>query len=199
MTDPTPYLFWITARAGGIAALVLSSLAVSLGLSMNSSLVKRVGKANLRIAHEALALASIAAIVIHAGSLLGDHYLHASVLDVTVPLASSYQTLWTTLGILGGWGLILLGFSYYARKRIGLDRWRTLHRFTALAWLSGLIHALGEGTDSGQLWFWAMLAVVALPALWLLAARTWPASQARPDAAVTAHNRPLITPPPARR
>ncbi|HEY7932379.1 MAG TPA: ferric reductase-like transmembrane domain-containing protein [Solirubrobacteraceae bacterium] len=173
MTDPTPYLFWITARAGGIAALVLSGLAVSLGLSMNSSLVKRVGKANLRIAHEALALASIAAIVIHAGSLLGDHYLHSSVLDVTVPLVSSYQTLWTTLGILGGWGLILLGFSYYARKRIGSDRWRTLHRFTALAWLSGLIHALGEGTDSGQLWFWAMLAVVALPALWLLAARTF--------------------------
>jgi sulfoxide reductase heme-binding subunit YedZ len=120
-----------------------------------------------------LALASIAAIVIHAGSLLGDHYLHSSVLDVTVPLVSSYQTLWTTLGILGGWGLILLGFSYYARKRIGSDRWRTLHRFTALAWLSGLIHALGEGTDSGQLWFWAMLAVVALPALWLLAARTF--------------------------
>ena len=50
-------------------------------------------------------------------------------------------------------------------------RWRKLHRFTALAWLAGLVHALGEGTDAGQLWFLAMVAVVAVPALALLATR----------------------------
>ena len=50
-------------------------------------------------------------------------------------------------------------------------RWRTLHRFTALAWLAGLGHSLGEGTDAGQIWFLAMVAIVAIPALVLLAAR----------------------------
>jgi hypothetical protein len=46
-----------------------------------------------------------------------------------------------------------------------------LHRFTALAWMLGLVHALGEGTDAGQTWFLAMIAIVALPAVALLAAR----------------------------
>ena len=44
-------------------------------------------------------------------------------------------------------------------------RWRKLHRFTALAWLAGLVHALGKGTDAGQVWFLAMVALVAIPAL----------------------------------
>ena len=46
-----------------------------------------------------------------------------------------------------------------------------LHRFTALAWILGIVHSLGEGTDAGQAWFLAMTAVVVLPALALLVAR----------------------------
>jgi hypothetical protein len=39
MTDASPYLFWITSRAAGIAALVLASLAVCVGLSMQTRLL----------------------------------------------------------------------------------------------------------------------------------------------------------------
>jgi methionine sulfoxide reductase heme-binding subunit len=169
-TDPTTHLFWITSRAAGFAALVLASLAVSLGLLMSTKLVK--GRTSeLRAAHDTLALATIVAIVVHGAALLGDQYMHPSIADISIPFASSYKQIWTTLGIVGGWGLILLGLSYYARRRIGAVRWRKLHRFTALAWLAGLAHALGEGTDAGQAWFLAMLALVAIPALALLATR----------------------------
>jgi sulfoxide reductase heme-binding subunit YedZ len=75
------------------------------------------------------------------------------------------------VGITGGWMLALLGLSYYARARIGVARWRTLHRFTALAWLLGIAHAIGLGTDTGTAWFLLALAAVALPALGLLAMR----------------------------
>src|SRR5262249_29673348 len=81
------------------------------------------------------------------------------------------KTGWTTLGIVAGWATILLGLSFYARRAIGAKRWRSLHRLTALAWLFGLVHALGEGTDAGQTWFLAMIGVVVIPALGLLAAR----------------------------
>jgi sulfoxide reductase heme-binding subunit YedZ len=168
MTDPSPYLFWITSRAAGIAALVLASLAVCVGLSMQTRLLARIGKPTLRVIHESLSLSSIAAILVHGLALLGDSYLHPSVFDVSVPLVSGYQTAWTTLGIIAGWGMVLLGSSYYARNRIGAQRWRTLHRFTALVWLLGLAHSLGEGTDSGQIWFLAMIGIVAVPALVLL-------------------------------
>lgn len=184
MTDPTPHLFWITSRAAGFAALVLASLAVSAGLLMSTKLLK--GRASeLRAGHDTLALATIVAIVLHGVALLGDQFLHPSVADIAIPFVSSYKTFWTSLGIVGGWGLALLGLSYYARRWVGAVRWRKLHRFTALAWLAGLVHALGEGTDAGQLWFLAMIAVVAIPALALLAtrlARSGGGSPARPSA-----------------
>jgi sulfoxide reductase heme-binding subunit YedZ len=93
------------------------------------------------------------------------------VFDITIPFASSYKTVWTSIGIVAGWSVIALGLSYYARKRIGTRRWRRLHRFTALAWLLGLGHALGEGTDAGRAWFLAMVAIVAVPAIALLTTR----------------------------
>jgi methionine sulfoxide reductase heme-binding subunit len=169
-TDAAPHLFWITSRAAGFVALIVASLAVSLGLLMSTKLLK--GKrADLVVTHEILSLTTIVAIVIHGASLLGDHYLHPSLADISIPFVSDYKTIWTTLGIVGGWGLVLLGLSYYSRRWIGAARWRSLHRFTALAWLAGLVHALGEGTDAGQLWFLAMVAIVVIPALALLATR----------------------------
>jgi methionine sulfoxide reductase heme-binding subunit len=164
-----PHLFWITSRAAGIAALLLASMAVCLGLLMGGPL--RARKADLRIAHEALSLATLAALLVHGLMLLGDGYLHPSLGDVAIPFLSGYRTLWTSMGIVAFWALMVLGLSYYARARIGVQRWRRLHRFAALAWLLGLAHSLGEGTDAGQAWFLAMLAVVAVPAIALLLAR----------------------------
>src|SRR6516162_5875602 len=179
MTDLTPHLFWITSRAAGFAALVLASLAVSAGLLMSTKLLK--GRTNeLRAAHDTLALATIVAIVVHGAALLGDQFLHPSILDISLPFVSGYKRLWTSLGIVGGWGLILLGLSYYARRRIGAVRWRKLHRFTALAWLLGLVHSLGMGTDAGQAWFLGMVAIVAIPALGLLATRLGGGGRPRP-------------------
>jgi sulfoxide reductase heme-binding subunit YedZ len=169
-TNAGPHLFWIASRAAGSAALLLSSVSVCVGLLMSGRLVKRRG-IDLRVAHEALSLATIAALIVHGLTLLGDGFLNLSLGEVAVPFLGSYKTLWTTTGIVAFWMLLALGLSYYARARIGVQRWRTLHRFTALAWILGIVHSLGEGTDAGQTWFLAMTAIVVLPALGLLLAR----------------------------
>jgi sulfoxide reductase heme-binding subunit YedZ len=165
----TQHFFWIMSRAAGTAALLLSSVAVCVGLLFGGKLVK--GKPDLRHIHEALSLATIVALVVHAGSLLFDSFLHPSLADITIPFVSSYQRLWMATGIVAGWAMIALGLSYYVRDRIGQKRWRTLHRFTALAWIAGLAHSLGQGTDAGQAWFLASTAIVAVPAAVLLAIR----------------------------
>jgi methionine sulfoxide reductase heme-binding subunit len=169
-TDPTPHLFWITSRAAGTVALVASSLAVGVGLLMSTRFKKGRGP-DLRVVHEVLSLSTLAAIAVHGLTLLGDTFMHPSFADVAVPFASSYKTLWTSTGIVAGWGLAILGLSYYARKQIGPRRWRTAHRFTAVAWLCGIVHSLGEGTDAGQTWFLAMIGIVVIPALFMLATR----------------------------
>jgi len=165
----TEHLFWIMSRAAGTAALLLSSVAVCVGLLFGGKLIK--GRPDLRHLHEALSLATIVALVVHAVSLLGDSFLSPSLADITIPFVSGYQRWWTSLGIVAGWAMIALGLSYYARDRIGQQRWKRLHRFTALAWIAGIVHSLGEGTDAGTTWFLVATAIAVLPALALLAVR----------------------------
>jgi methionine sulfoxide reductase heme-binding subunit len=166
------HLFWITSRAAGIAALLASTAAVAVGLLMSTRLRK---SADFKPLHEALSLATLVAIGVHALALLGDSYMSPSLADLTVPFVSGYQRLWTTTGIVAGWMLVILGLSYYARGRIGPARWRSLHRFTALAWLLGVVHSVGEGTDAGAAWFLLTAAAVILPTGALLARRLAPA------------------------
>lgn len=174
-TSAVPHLFWITSRAAGIVALVLASVTVSLGLLMSTRLLRKRGP-DLLALHEVLSMSALVAIAVHGVTLLGDRYLHPSLVDIAVPFAGGYRAFWTSLGIIGGWGMALLGVSYYLRRYIGAARWRSLHRLTALMWLAGLGHALGEGTDAGQAWFLVMMAIVAIPALALLATRRLGAS-----------------------
>lgn len=162
--------FWIASRAAGIAALAFSSLSLGLGLALAARWARgRVP--DPRATHEALSLATMVALVVHAGALLGDGYLSPSLADITVPFASDYRRGWMAVGLVAGWATLLLGLSFYARARIGVARWRTLHRFTGLAWVASVVHALGMGTDAGQAWFLASLALVVLPAAGMLIAR----------------------------
>jgi sulfoxide reductase heme-binding subunit YedZ len=182
------HLLWITSRAAGTLALLFSSVGVGAGLLMGGKVLKGRGP-ELRAAHEALSIATIVALVVHAAALLGDSYLRPSLADVAIPFVSSYMTLWTTIGIVAGWMMIILGLSFYARARIGQQRWRKLHRFMALAWILGLAHSLGEGTDAGTAWFLVATALVTIPAAALLAQRTAAAGAARRNA--RSRKRPL--------
>jgi len=164
------HLFWITSRAAGIAALLFASAAAGLGLTSAMKLLKGRGP-DLRVAHEALSLATMVALVVHVVSLLGDNFLRPSVADLTIPFVSGYKEPWMSIGIVAGWALLILGLSYYARRRIGSARWRRLHRLTSIAWVAAVAHSLGEGTDAGLIWFIVSVAIVGLPVVALLAMR----------------------------
>ena len=165
------HFFWITSRAAGLTTLLAATAAVALGLLMGGRLAAGRRRGDLKTAHEALSLIALVALAVHALALLGDGYLSPSLADLTIPLVSDFKRVWTTTGIVAGWLLVLLGLSYYVRGRIGPARWKRLHRFTALAWLLGVIHALGEGTDAGAAWFLGTVAAVVLPTLALLVVR----------------------------
>ena len=58
-----PHLFWITSRAAGGAALLLSSASVALGLMMSSR--GKIGdKGDLRAVHEAISLTTLAMVAL---------------------------------------------------------------------------------------------------------------------------------------
>lgn len=171
-TSVGPHVFWLTSRAAGVAAVILSSASVGAGLLISSGRGggRRLG-GDSRALHEALSLATLAAIAVHGAALLGDHFLHPSILDIAVPFTGAYRPLWTGVGIIAGWALAALGLSYYLRGWIGQARWRSLHRFTALFWVLGMVHSIGSGSDAGQPWFLFALGLSAIPAAILLLAR----------------------------
>jgi sulfoxide reductase heme-binding subunit YedZ len=179
MTDPSPYLFWMLSRVAGISAMLLAGMSISFGLAMAGRLGR--GKlADKRVLHEALSIAVLVSLVVHALALLGDSYLKPSIFDLAIPFVFNYQTLWTSLGIIAGWSMIALGLSYYARRLIGPSRQKVIHRFAMLAWVAGIVHALGEGTDAAQPWFLVILALAVIPPFLLLGIRVTERRPARP-------------------
>jgi sulfoxide reductase heme-binding subunit YedZ len=164
------HFFWITSRAAGIVALALSSGSVAAGLAISGRFGRMRGP-DLRVTHEALSLAALGALVLHAAALLGDSFFHPTIPDILVPFAMNYKEPYMAIGIISGWGMLIFGLSYYARERIGINRWKVLHRLTAVAWILGVIHTLGEGTDAGQLWFLALTIIVVAPVVLALATR----------------------------
>ena len=169
-SDPASHWFWIVSRGAGTTALILSAVTISYGLMMGGRMI-RGGNADRQAYHEVLALATMVAIALHGFSLLGDAFLHPSLLDLTIPFVSGYERLWTSLGIIAAWMTIALGLSFYLRDRIGRARFRIIHRLTVLAWILGLVHTFTEGTDAGQVWFIALVVVTASPAVVLLGLR----------------------------
>jgi sulfoxide reductase heme-binding subunit YedZ len=164
------HVFWVTSRAAGLVALILASASVGVGVSMGGRMIRGRGP-DLKVIHEALSIATLAAVALHALALLGDAYFHPTIADLTIPFASGYREPYMALGIIAGWCLFAFGLSFYARKQIGIARWKVIHRFTALAWMLGVIHTLGEGSDAGRIWFLAIIAVVVAPTLVLVLAR----------------------------
>lgn len=170
--DPAEYSWWLASRAAGVTAFVLAGISVMIGLALGGKLSKRPGMARaLKTVHEQAALGAMVAIVVHGFVLLGDHWLKPGVDGILVPFAMAYRPVWTGLGIVAGYLIMLLGLSFYFRKRIGPERWKRAHRFTLLVWVMSAVHVLGAGTDAGSSWLRAVLVVTAAPIAVLFAVR----------------------------
>ncbi len=172
---PLDYSWWLLSRASGTVALLLVTVSVLIGLLMASGLAKKPGlKRSLVASHEHLALIALVAIAVHGIALLGDRTLHPGPIGVLVPFQFSYRPVYTSLGIISGYLTAALALSFYARKRIGGGRWRRIHRYTVLAYVLGVAHSLGAGSDTGiRAVRFGVLASV-LPAAFLFLARNRP-------------------------
>ena len=167
-----PQAFWLASRAAGVVAVLLLSASVLLGLAMAARLPARPSlRRAMAGAHQQIALTALAAIGVHGLLLLGDPWLHPGAAGVAVPFALPYRRPFTGAGILGGYVAALTGLSFYARRRIGARRWRSLHRLTVVAYGLAVVHVLGAGSDAGTPWLMGVVGVPAAAALALLAAR----------------------------
>jgi methionine sulfoxide reductase heme-binding subunit len=178
LADVAP--LWITSRASGIAALLCASLAIAAGLLMALKPAGlRMLRLELRTAHEALALATFALIVVHGATLLLDPVLEPGLAGILVPFAAGYERVGTALGQLAAYGMLALGLTFYLRRSIGSARWRRAHRLIPAFWALAVLHGLVTGTDAGTWWFLAAVLPPVLAGAALLVARHGRAELAR--------------------
>jgi sulfoxide reductase heme-binding subunit YedZ len=170
--DIHTHIWWLASRSAGVVALVCVAASVIIGLTLANRLGGPPARRRALVAvHEHTAIVGLVAIALHGALLLGDPWLRPGLAGILVPFVARYRPLFTGLGILGGYLAALLGLSFYARRRVGAKRWRTLHRATPLVYALGLAHTLGAGTDAGTPWLRAFMIASALPISALLVLR----------------------------
>lgn len=162
---------WITTRAAGIVALLASTASIVLGLTLAGRLAKGRGVlGDVRVLHQTLGIATVVALAVHVVALLFDPWLKPTLADVGLPFVMDYAPVWTGLGIISGYGIVVLGMSGFLRTRLGA-RWAYVHRFTGLAWAMSVAHTIGAGSDAGSWWMVGLLAICVVPVAALLGMR----------------------------
>lgn len=154
-------VFWYVSRGSAIAAYALLWISLLMGLVMSNRLSRWwPGVAAAYDLHQFVSLAGMFFVALHALILMGDQYIHYSLLQVLLPFASQqYKPLFIGLGQLGLYLWLILVLSFYIRQRLGQRTWRALHYVGFIAYLFALVHGLASGSDTALPWmqgiYWA--------------------------------------------
>lgn len=170
--DPTQYVWWLTSRAAGVTAFALASVAVIAGLMMAGRIAARPGRGRVLLAvHEHAAVGTLVAVAVHGLALLGDRWLNPGLGGLLAPFTMDYRPVATGLGVLAGYGMALLGLTFYLRRRIGVRLWRRAHRLTIVFWGLAAAHTITAGSDVTTPWMRGILGATIAPVVVLFAAR----------------------------
>jgi hypothetical protein len=158
---------WLVARAAGLVAFGLLTIAVTLGLLLSTRVLgPKRGKALLEW-HRTIIWAGLAMVALHGMALLFDPTLHFGFLAVLVPGTAPWRPVSVAAGVVTAWGMLVLASSFRARRRIGQRRWRQLHYASFAAFSLGLWHALTTGSDLVGTRGLVFAAGALVPMLWL--------------------------------
>ena len=167
---------WYQGRGSGVVSRILLTVVVALGIATRSGRPAfGLPRFALTAVHRSASLLAVAFLALHVGTLLFDPYAELNLVSLVVPGAADYRPLWVGLGAIALDLIIALVVTSLLRHRIGLRVWRFVHWAAYLCWPVALLHALGSGTDTGQLWLRVLVgvccAVVAGCLLWRLSDR----------------------------
>jgi len=153
---------WYAARAAGIAAYIMLTTVVSLGLALSSRAPGRRWRRWPMFAvedvHRMGGLLVGTFIALHVATIAIDSFMPFTITQLAVPLAAGYRPIWTALGIVSAELLLALAITNRYRGRLGFRRWRMAHYANFVVWGAATLHGVGTGTDRNAPW---MLAVYA--------------------------------------
>ena len=163
---------WYAARAGGVAAYVLLTLNVSIGLLMTGKkAMKHWPRFALEDVHRFTGILTGTFVVLHITTVAIDSYLPFSPLSLAVPFISTYRPIWIGLGIVAAELLLALAITnHYRNTKLSYRTWRRWHYVNFAVWTAATFHSIGSGTDRSTTW---LLAIDAVAVGTVCALTTW--------------------------
>jgi sulfoxide reductase heme-binding subunit YedZ len=160
---------WYAARASGVAAYVVLSIVVSLGLTLGKKAQSsRWPRFSVEEVHRFGGLLVGSLIGVHVLAIAADSFLPFSLTQLIVPFTSSYRPLWTGLGIAAAELLLALAITNHYRRRLPYRFWRRAHYLNFAVWGFASLHGLMTGTDRGAPWLAILYGVSVATVLMLL-------------------------------
>ena len=99
--------------------------------------------------HEFVSLLALAFMLLHIGVLMLDHFLPFNLAQLLIPFISTYRPVWVGLGVISLYTLALVTVTFYLRRVIGAQAFRSIHLLSLLGYAGVTLHGLFAGTDSG--------------------------------------------------
>lgn len=184
MTDMTTYWSFPILQASGLVGLVTAWISVGLGLQQSRKSSRFLGMDYRTIdqVHRQVALLTLGLVIVHvvatAFDAMGDSWR-------SVLWFNGWATDWPdanwgyNIGVFAFYTLLLLGPTFYLRRRMGVNRWKFLHRFILVFYVLSVWHALILGLDvAAYAWVRPVIWLAQIPLLWFLSRRFTTLAQA---------------------
>ena len=159
----SPRVLWYLTRGTGVAALLLLTLTVALGVANHRRLeTARIPRFAVDGLHRNASLLAVVFLFVHITTTLADGYVPIRLVNVFVPFGSAYRPLWLGFGAVAFDLLMAVAITSALRRRIGRRTWRATHWLAYASWPVALVHGLGMGTDRDAHWMLVLTGVCVL-------------------------------------
>ena len=173
-------VLWYLGRGTGVVLLAVFTLTVVVGIlathRSTSTWWPRFVSQGL---HRTLAALSVLLLLAHAVTAVVDEYVDIRWWQAVVPGAAEYQRLWMACGAVALDLTAVVVATSVARSRLSHRAWSAVHLTTYLAWLAGVVHGVGMGTDASTPWLAAVTAACVVAVALAAAARLLAVARSR--------------------
>lgn len=150
VVDPT---LWYITRAAAATAYALLVAVVALGIALGFRGFEGMVRGwRIYDLHQVLTLVMLGFTGLHLATLFFDPFKPFALVQLAWPLAEAYRPLWTALGVLALYLLLLVTASSYLRRALGNQMWFLLHLLSYAAFILVTLHGIFGGTDTTTPW-----------------------------------------------
>jgi predicted ferric reductase len=151
---------WYAMRASGVVLVILLTASTAMGVFSTA----RAGSVRwprfaTQALHRNISLLASAMLALHIVCAVLHTFVNIRWWDAFVPFLGPYEPLWIGLGSVATDLLIVIVLTSLVRERLQHRGWRIIHLASYAAWVIGVVHGFGIGTDSRTAWSLSVSAV----------------------------------------